>query len=436
MTTAVTELDTIAGREIVPVPVAPTATTPLPTAEELTVCTAIANAMVKGGVQLPKDARSADAVLIKMLIGREHGLPPMAALTEIDLIEGKACLNARTKVAIVRRRGLGNIELVESTNPTATVTVTRADWPPDRQERVTWTIEDANKAQLLTKTNWRRYPRAMLAARAESEACTKYFQEVFLGLPHTADELGYETDEAGRVLQALLTPASGPAPSPFTPATIDAQAEPPITPAGDLDAPAGEAVAGTRTPPWTRSPASPAPAVTTAPKADGAPVSDGKAATADTAPPPAKGAKLDLPAPAATMTSCEQAKHYIRTLGIDQPTWRRIIATYGAESFVALSPLQQSQLLEWLDRLRVIRILRAWLGLRPEQWSAALAKRGVSSEYDLRRSDVEAIHEKLWNLTTPFDRQSLGLESAEASTGPKELPPTNLTPAESIAQAA
>jgi hypothetical protein len=63
---------------------------------------------------------------------------------------------------------------------------------------VTWTVDEAARAELVSKTNWRLYPRQMLVARATSELCRYVFADVLGGLCYTPEELGGELAEADR----------------------------------------------------------------------------------------------------------------------------------------------------------------------------------------------------------------------------------------------
>jgi len=62
-----------------------------------------------------------------------------------------------------------------------------------------WTMPRAKQAGLLSKTNWQRYPAAMLKARAISEVARDACQEVLLGIAYTPDELGAD-DDGGEII--------------------------------------------------------------------------------------------------------------------------------------------------------------------------------------------------------------------------------------------
>ncbi|MBV6429772.1 MAG: hypothetical protein KIPDCIKN_04347 [Haliscomenobacter sp.] len=151
---------------------------------------------------------SAELAFCKMLAGRELGLPPMAALVEVECYDGKLAMGAKGKVAVVRGRRLGDINLVELNGQRAVVKFRRAEWATERWEEFAYTWQDAETAGLTRKDNWRKNPRSMLGQRAQSHVCQLYFQDVFAGVPYSPDELGAETDEDGRVaLQAAINPS-------------------------------------------------------------------------------------------------------------------------------------------------------------------------------------------------------------------------------------
>jgi hypothetical protein len=169
----------------------------IPSRHEMNVLVEIATAASVAGSGTPQ------ACLLKMLYGRAAGIDPTIALAEIDLIptQGgiKPTLNARTKVALIRRRELGDVRLVEYDDAHAIVDAWRTD-QPDQHYRFEFNDDDMRRAGLHTKNNHRMWPQSMKIARAQGLACNALFQEVFLGLAYTADELGAETDEAGHTL--------------------------------------------------------------------------------------------------------------------------------------------------------------------------------------------------------------------------------------------
>lgn len=125
------------------------------------------------------------AILACVATGRELGIGDMVALKSIHIIDGKATFSAELMVQLVRRRG--HSITGEVSDGSATVTGTRAD--NGDTMTATWTTQMAERAGLLSKQNWRKYPEAMLWARAASQLCRMLFADCFAGATYTPEEL-------------------------------------------------------------------------------------------------------------------------------------------------------------------------------------------------------------------------------------------------------
>lgn len=158
-----------------------------PSEAELTVMTMISNAVAKSR-KFPKDCTTAEEVLVRQLWGRELGLSPMVSIFDIHFYDGRPSLPALTMVAIVRRRNLGDISLIESTEDSATVEAWRSS-DPTNKVRFSFSRIDAKNAELLGKGVWKKYPKAMLLARAQSTAARAMFQDVFSGVAQAIEDL-------------------------------------------------------------------------------------------------------------------------------------------------------------------------------------------------------------------------------------------------------
>ena len=118
--------------------------------------------------------RTPQAVLSTVLVGRELGIPAMASLRSIHIIDGKHSLSADLMVALVLKSGMAEyFQLVESTDKACTFETKRKGAP--QPQRLSYTIEQAKQAGLLAPTrsgkpsNWQKMPKQMLRARAKSE---------------------------------------------------------------------------------------------------------------------------------------------------------------------------------------------------------------------------------------------------------------------------
>ena len=133
------------------------------------------------------------AVLSTMLLGRELGMPAMAALRSVHVIEGKHSLSADLMVALVLKSGMAEyFQLEESTDALCTFETKRKGNP--QPQRLTYTIEQAKQAGLLGPTrsgkpsNWNKMPLQMLRARAKSELARLEYPDLLAGL-YTPEEL-------------------------------------------------------------------------------------------------------------------------------------------------------------------------------------------------------------------------------------------------------
>jgi hypothetical protein len=132
--------------------------------------------LLKSGM-LPTHYRSPESVLTAILYGRELGFSPIRALNSITVINGKPTLEAQALKGLAIAHG-GKIKTLEWTERICTLECTRGDWT----DSASYTWEDAQRAGLTNKDNWKRMPKAMLYARAVSILVRNMFADVLGGL--------------------------------------------------------------------------------------------------------------------------------------------------------------------------------------------------------------------------------------------------------------
>lgn len=162
---------------------------------------------------LPSGIKTPQQALTIMQVGREVGVPATYALRNIHVIQGKPACSAELLMALVRRTyGQAAIRVREATNESCTVEYREAGW--DGVSSLTFTLDDAKKAGLASKDNWRQYPRAMLRSRCVSEVVRMAFPEAIAGL-YTVEEMGAKVrvDAEGHV---ELDTETDPPPRPVT----------------------------------------------------------------------------------------------------------------------------------------------------------------------------------------------------------------------------
>lgn len=130
---------------------------------------------------------------LKILAGRELGMGPVASVQNIIMVKGRPTLKAQTWAALIKRHPRYDYRVKTHTNEVCAIDFL------DNAEIVgtsTFTMDDAKRAGLAGGDNWRKYPSAMLFARAVTQGGRTYCPDVAVGGIYTPDELdeGYEPE--------------------------------------------------------------------------------------------------------------------------------------------------------------------------------------------------------------------------------------------------
>lgn len=130
------------------------------------------------------------AIAAAMLLGRDLGMAPMESLLRIDVIDGKPSPSSEWMVSRILEDG----HLVYPTVQTSEIcTVVGERWRNGvkvGESSVTFTWEQAARAGLVNKSNWKNYPEAMLFWRAAAQLARQFFPDCLGGVRYLADELG------------------------------------------------------------------------------------------------------------------------------------------------------------------------------------------------------------------------------------------------------
>lgn len=152
---------------------------------------------------LPSTIKTAEQAVAIMLKGQELRIPPMYALSNIAVIQGKPAANAELMLALIfRDHGDDAILFTETSSTIATISYKRRNWK--QRCNFSFTITDAKTAG-LAGGNWNKYPAAMLRARCISAVARLAFPDTIGGM-YTPEELGVDTNQETGEITALPLP--------------------------------------------------------------------------------------------------------------------------------------------------------------------------------------------------------------------------------------
>lgn len=147
----------------------------------------LAEHLAKSGL-MPRALSSPPAIVTAVIMGRELGLSAMQSVRSIHVIEGKPALSSALIVALVKKRPdvCLYFRLVQSTDKIATYETQRVGDPEATRLSFSW--EEAARAGVIGKDNWKKYPAAMLRARCETALARAVYPDLVMGL-YDPDEL-------------------------------------------------------------------------------------------------------------------------------------------------------------------------------------------------------------------------------------------------------
>jgi len=134
------------------------------------------------------DAKSIAQALVKIEAGRSLGIPPLIAMSEVHVIQGKPTLGAGALAMLVKRSGKYDYHVLELTPERCLIAVLVKPSGQVIGESL-FTLDDAKAANLAGQDTWKKYPRNMLFARALSNAVAWYCPDVTGGRLYTDGEL-------------------------------------------------------------------------------------------------------------------------------------------------------------------------------------------------------------------------------------------------------
>ena len=153
-------------------------------------------------------------VLVAIQMGQELGLPPMQALQNIAVVNGRPAVWGDSLMAIARAHPA--CEYITETFDDKTMTATcKAKRKGGPEEVRTFSRQDAEQAGLWGRNTWKSYPKRMLQMRARGFAIRDVFPDALRGIA-LAEEV--QDIPEREVAPSYQKPASEPAALPHYPA--------------------------------------------------------------------------------------------------------------------------------------------------------------------------------------------------------------------------
>jgi hypothetical protein len=132
-------------------------------------------------------ARTAAKAYAKIMAGRELGIGPMTALSNVEVIRGKVTVSAQLQGALLARSDRYSSTLVEATDARCSI-----DFFKDGEKvgTSTYAIEEAGRAGLTRKDVWKQYPSDLLYARALTRGIRRVCPDLLLDAAYIREEMG------------------------------------------------------------------------------------------------------------------------------------------------------------------------------------------------------------------------------------------------------
>jgi hypothetical protein len=139
----------------------------------------IAKALAESG--LYKDAKTAGQAFAKIIVGRDLGLSPAEAMSELHVIEGKVEAGANLHASRVKAHPDYDYVIEELTNERCRLLFRRHSTEDEFVSE--FRMEDAKAAKLIRAGSpWEKFPRNMLFARAVSNGVAWFCPDVMGGM--------------------------------------------------------------------------------------------------------------------------------------------------------------------------------------------------------------------------------------------------------------
>lgn len=166
---------------------------------------ALADVFVKSGM-FP-DLKTQCQAVVKIIAGKEYGLTPLQAITDLYMVNGKIAMSAKLIASFIKKSTKYDYHIDKMDNEECIISFfEKGKEAPVKVGESTFTIKDAAKAGIVNKDVWKNYPKQMLFARAISIGGRAFCPDIITA--YTPEEAA-EIKEAPAEIKTVSITAEG-----------------------------------------------------------------------------------------------------------------------------------------------------------------------------------------------------------------------------------
>lgn len=159
--------------------------------------------------------------IAQVAMGQALGLPAITAITGVHVIEGKPSLGVHLISGIIKRSGKYTYRVLAKSAQECKIEFReRVDGKWETIGVESFTMQQAQRAGLAGKQNWKNYPEAMLFSRAMAAGARTHCPDIFLGGVYVPEEIPStnpnnihpesDPDDPSTIIETTARPATMP----------------------------------------------------------------------------------------------------------------------------------------------------------------------------------------------------------------------------------
>jgi hypothetical protein len=161
--------------------------------------------IIAGSRDFP-DCRTPEKAAVRILAGREMGVPAVTAVAGIRITNGRVSMDACLMAGMIERSEQYDFKKIEHNTERCILEFTRKG---EVRGQAVFTMEEATKAGLSKKDVWRNYQFDMVFWRALSRGARQYCAGLFGGSVYIHEEIGLAMDGEGKAIDTDAGAAGG-----------------------------------------------------------------------------------------------------------------------------------------------------------------------------------------------------------------------------------